>query len=79
MTRLSQPEKMPEYNEHYILQNPVNIYGTFFHPGTEYRQVNGDWWYPVSHDGALLPSYAVHFMVIRNNPNYFKPKPTHHD
>lgn len=55
--------KEPEYKEHYILQNPVNIYGMFFPAGTD----------PFYND-ALLPSYAVHFMVIRNNPQYFKLK-----
>lgn len=59
----------------YILQHPMNIYGMFFPAGTIYRQVNADWWYPVTNYGARLPSYAVHFMVIQNNGTYFKPLP----
>lgn len=62
------------YNEHYLLVTPVSVYGMFFPAGTEYRQVSGDWWHPVTKYGALLPSYAVHFMVIRNNEQYFKRK-----
>lgn len=61
--------------EDYILLAPVNIYGMFFPAGTEYLKINEDWWYPVGKGtGAILPSYAVHFMVIRNNPTYFKQK-----
>lgn len=58
----------------YILQTPMNIYGMFFATGTVYRQINNDWWYPVDNEGAILPSYAVHFMVIKNNETYFKPR-----
>lgn len=59
----------------YVLQEPMNIYGMFFPAGTVYKQINNDWWYPVTNDGAVSPSYAVHFMVIKNNETYFKPKP----
>ncbi len=55
----------------YILQQPMNIYGMFFSVGTEYWRVNEDWWYPLI-DGAILPSYAVHFTVIMGNDTYFK-------
>lgn len=59
--------------EDYILQQPMNIYGMFFPVGTEYWKINDDWWYPLEKGtGAILPSYAVHFVVIRNNPTYFK-------
>lgn len=57
--------------EDYILQTPQNIYGMFFPAGTEYWKINGDWWYPLV-NGAILPAYAVHFTVIKNNPTYFK-------
>jgi hypothetical protein len=57
--------------EDYILITPVTIYGQFFPAGTQYRQINADWWFPFYND-ALMPSYAVHFMVIRNNPQYFE-------
>lgn len=56
--------------EDYILQHPMNIYGMFFPIGTEYWKINSDWWYPLA-NGAILPAYAVHFTVIRNNPTYF--------
>lgn len=56
--------------EDYILQQPMNIYGMFFPIGTEYWKINADWWYPFYND-ALMPAYAVHFTVIRNNPQYF--------
>lgn len=59
--------------EDYTLQQPMNIYGMFLPVGTEYWKINGDWWYPLV-NGAILPSYAVHFQVIRNNPTYFKPQ-----
>jgi hypothetical protein len=59
--------------EDYILQQPSNIYGMFFPVGTEYLKINSDWWYPLEKGtGAILPNYAVNFMVIRNNPSYFK-------
>jgi len=58
-------------NEDYILQTPINIYGMFFPIGTLYKQVNADYWNPVV-NGAQLPSYAVHFMIIKNNETYFK-------
>ncbi len=61
--------------EDYILQKPMNIYGMFFPAGTEYWRVSGDWWYPLEKGtGAILPAYAVHFTVIRNNEKYFKIK-----
>jgi hypothetical protein len=59
--------------EDYILEQPINIYGMFFPRGTEYRQINDDWWYPLV-NGAILPAYAVHFTVIRNNQTYFRLK-----
>lgn len=59
--------------EDYILQQPMNIYGMFFPVGTEYWKINADWWYPSEKGtGAILPAYAVHFTVIKNNPTYFK-------
>lgn len=61
--------------EDYILETPQNIYGMFIPAGTLFRKKNADWWYPVVND-AELPSYAVHFMVVRNNPTYFKLKST---
>jgi hypothetical protein len=57
--------------EDYILLSPMNIYGLFIPAGTEYWKINADYWYPLI-DGAILPAYAVHFTVIRNNPTYFK-------
>lgn len=60
-------------DEDYILQQPMNIYGMFFPVGTEYWKINADWWYPLEKfSGAILPDFAVHFSVIRNNPTYFK-------
>ena len=57
--------------EDYSLQTPMNIYGMFLPAGTEYWKINADWWYPLV-NGAILPAYAVHFTVIRNNETYFK-------
>ena len=57
--------------EDYILQTPQNIYGMFFPAGTEYWKINNDWWYPLV-NGAILPAYAAHFTVVRNNETYFK-------
>lgn len=56
--------------QNYVLNQPMNIYGMFFPIGTIYKQVNADWWHPIV-NGAQLPSYAVHFMVIKNNGTYF--------
>lgn len=58
--------------EDYFLQKEVDIYGKIFPIGTEYWKINSDWWYPLV-DGAILPAYAVHFTVIKNNPSFFKP------
>lgn len=60
-----------EEKEDYILQTPINFFGTFIPAGTKFVKHGGDYWWPVI-NGAHCPYCQVDFMIVRNNPTYFK-------
>ena len=57
--------------EDYELLTPINFFGTFIPAGTKFVQHGADYWWPVIND-AHCPNLQVTFMILRNNPTYFK-------
>lgn len=54
----------------YILQKDINWFGRTIRKGTEYRQVNSDYWHPII-QGNQCPSLAIDFYTVKNNEEYF--------
>lgn len=58
--------KMP-----HVLLKDFNWFGKTIPAGTVYVKHGEDYWWPVTTDGAHIPTMQVDYRTVLNNPEYF--------